>query len=91
MDYFQDFLTRTPSEYSGVSTKELKALLDFECTEDDRKILVGEVSEEMIRKVLSGMVADKSSGPNGYTSEFFKAIRAITIGDFVHAVQSFLT
>lgn len=52
-------------------------------------MLVGEVSEESIRKVLFGMAADKSPGPDGYTSEFFRATWPITGKDFVHAVQSF--
>lgn len=34
-------------------------------------MLTGEVSMEMIRKFLFGMAADKSPGPDGFSSEFF--------------------
>lgn len=52
-------------------------------------MLTGEVSMEMIRKFLFGMAADKSLGPDGFSSEFFRATWTITGGDFVQAVQSF--
>lgn len=52
-------------------------------------MLVGEVSAELIRKVVFSMAADKSPGPDGFTAEFFRATWGITGGDVVQAVQSF--
>lgn len=37
-------------------------------------MLVGEVSADMIKKVLFGMAEDKSPGPDGYASEFLKPL-----------------
>ena len=52
-------------------------------------MLIRVVTAEEVRKVLFSMAVDKSPGPDGYTSEFFKATWAITGRDFVIAVQSF--
>lgn len=89
VEHFCNFLTHVPPDLSEVSMDELKPLLNFECGEEDSNMLIGEVPAEEIRKVLFGMAADKSPGPDGFTSEFFKATWAITGGDFTNAVQSF--
>lgn len=89
VDHFCNFLTLIPSEYCGVSSEVLKCILNFECAEEDKNMLVGGVSAEMIRKVLFSLATYKSLGPNGYTTEFFKETWAITKGDLVQAVQSF--
>lgn len=89
VNYFSNFLTKTPFDYRGVNVEELKELLNFECSEEDRRMLMGDVSAEMIWKVLFGMTSNKSPGPDGYSAEFFRATWTITGGDFVHAVQSF--
>lgn len=89
VDYFQNFLTHIPSDYCGVSSVVLKDLLNFDCSEENRNMLVGEVSAELIRKVVFSMAADKSPGPDGFTVEFFRATWGITGGDVVQAVQYF--
>lgn len=89
VDHFYKFLTLIPSEFTGVRVDELKLLLNFECSEADRSLLMREVTTEEIRRVVFSMAADKSPGPDGYTSEFFKATWGITGGDFVIAVKSF--
>lgn len=89
VDYFSTFMTHIPSDYTGTSTEALKDLLCYDCSEENKSMLTGAVSAEMIRKVLFSMPADKSPGPDGFSSEFFRATWAITGGDFVHAVQSF--
>lgn len=63
-------MTHIPEDYCGVNTESLKDLLKFDCSEHDLSMLVGEVSAEMIRKVLFSMAADKSPGPDGYNAEF---------------------
>lgn len=89
MEHFTNFQSHTPPDYRGVRLDELKTLLNYDCAEEDKNMLIGEVPGEEIRRVLFGMAADKSTGLDGYTSEFFKAIWAITGGDFVIAVKSF--
>ena len=89
VDYFSKFLNHTPQDYTRISTEALKDLLDYDCSEAEKNMLIGVVSEETIRRVLFGMAADKSPGPDGFSSDFFRATWAITGGDFVQAVQSF--
>lgn len=48
-----------------------------------------QVTMEEIRKVLFSMAVDKLPGPDGFTSEFFRATWVLTGGDFVIAVKSF--
>lgn len=54
-------------------TKEtLQQLLDYRCSDIDQTNLTCEVTDEEIRKVLFSMPDNKSPGPDGFTSEFFK-------------------
>lgn len=89
VEHFFNFLNHVPTDYSETSVEDLRSLLNYECTGEDRSMLIGVVTTEEVRKVLFSMAADKSPGPDGYTSEFFKASWAITGRDFVIAVQSF--
>lgn len=89
LNHFYNFLTHCPSEYRGAQADDLKSLLTFECSEEDRSMLMKEVTAEEVRKVLFSMARNKSPGPDGFTSEFFKASWEITGGDFVTAVKSF--
>lgn len=43
----------------------------------DQNLLIGDVPAEEIRRVLFSKAADKSHGPDGYVSEFFKAAMSI--------------
>ena len=51
-------------------------------------MLVNDVSEEEIRKVLFAMPANKSPGSDGYSSEFFRTAWPILGNDFIVAVHS---
>lgn len=73
VEHFYNFLTYTPPVYTGVSKEELKDLLQYDCSEEDRNMLMKEVTTEEIRKVVFFMARDKSPGPDGNTSEFFKS------------------
>lgn len=89
VDHFYTFLTHVPEDHREASVEELKELLNYECSEDDRNMLMRGVTLEEVRKVVFSMAADKSPGPDGYTSEFFKASWDITGRYFVVAVQAF--
>ena len=55
----------------------------------NKHMLTKEVTQEEIHKVLFAMPNNKSPGPDGFTSEIFKATWAITGSDFTAAIQSF--
>ncbi|KAG7560295.1 Reverse transcriptase domain [Arabidopsis thaliana x Arabidopsis arenosa] len=87
--FFKEFLQFKPEDYEGIEVEELQDLLKFRCSETDQAMLTREVSAEEITKVLFSMPNDKSPGPDGYTSEFYKATWDIIGREFVLAVQSF--
>lgn len=88
--FFQEFLTHTPEEYTGMSTEQLQQLLQFRCSEIDKEQMLHEVTEEEIQKTIFSMPNEKSSGPDGYTSKFFKDAWSIVGKDFTAAIQYFL-
>ncbi|XP_056848880.1 uncharacterized protein LOC108820129 [Raphanus sativus] len=49
VQFFSEFLNRSPEDYCGTSTDELKDLLRFRCTEDDCSALEADVTAEEIR------------------------------------------
>ncbi|XP_056862259.1 uncharacterized protein LOC130509951 [Raphanus sativus] len=85
---FSEFLNRSPEDYCGASTDELKELLKFRCTEDDCRVLEADVTAEKIRDVIFAMPSNKSPGPDGFPSEFFKTAWSILCPDFRVVVQS---
>lgn len=86
--FFSAFLNQSPDDYTGASIDELKELLTFRCTVEDCALLEAEVTEEEIRRVIFAMPTNKSPGPDGFPSEFFKTTWPIVASDFVVAVQS---
>lgn len=89
VEHFFNFLTHTPQDFREISMEELQEILNYECTVEDREMLMKRVTTEEVKKVVFSMAADKSPGPDGYTSEFFKASWDITGPDLVVAVQAF--
>ena len=86
--FFSGFLNQSPDSYVGTTMEELQSLLEFRCSEDDFSMLIEEVTEEEIRKVLFAMPSNKSPGPDGYPIEFFKTTWAIIGNDFTVVVRS---
>ena len=86
--FFSEFLNQSPVNYEGTSTEELREIMDFRCSEEDCSMLVEEVTDEEIRRVLFAMPSNKSPGPDGYPSEFFKLAWSVIAKDFTVAIQS---
>ncbi|XP_013589064.1 PREDICTED: uncharacterized protein LOC106297349 [Brassica oleracea var. oleracea] len=86
--FFSEFLNQSPDNYEGTSTEELQEMMDFRCSVEDCRMLEKEVTEEEICRVLFDMPSNKSPGPDGYPSEFFKITWPILGQDFTVAVQS---
>lgn len=71
--FFTEFLTHEPVDIEGKSVEDLQNIISFRCSDDERAILIRPVTEEEIREVVFRMPSNKSPGPDGYTSEFFKS------------------
>ena len=87
--FFQDFLSHVPTEIQGISVEEMQKIIPFCCSEGERSQLIKPVTSEEIKEVMFKMPSNKSLGPDGFTSEFFKASWSIIGNDFIVAVQSF--
>ena len=87
--FFRVFLQTIPDDYEEISIEELQELLPFRCSEIEKTQLMSQVTAEEVRKVLFAMPKDKSPGPDGYTSEFYKSTWDIIGREFTLAVQSF--
>lgn len=89
--FFNEFLTFEPRDVETASVEELKETIPYRCTEEERTKLTRVVTEEEIKEVVFNMPSNKSPGPDGYTTEFFKASWSIIGKDFTAAVQSFFS
>lgn len=69
----------------------MQNIIGFRCSDMERTQLIKLVTNEEIREVLFRMPSNKSPGPDGYTTEFFKAAWSITGKDFTTVVQSFFS
>lgn len=87
--HFNEFLTHQPLDYEGMSVEDLKELLSYTCNDLEQLQLQREVTVEEVRKVIFSMPADKSPGPDGYTTEFFNDAWEVIGSDVTVAVQSF--
>ena len=87
--HFREFMNERPTNFVEWSVSELTEVLDFECTEEDKRLLIQEVNEDEIRKVVFAMPKEKSPGPDGFTIEFFKDTWDVVGKDLLVAVQSF--
>lgn len=87
--FFKLFLSHKPTDYQGLSVEQLQNLMGFQCSEEEKVQLIQKVTGEEIKKTLFAMPKDKSPGPDGYTSEFFKATWSTIGNDLIAAIQSF--
>lgn len=87
--FFTELLTFKPNDYEMPKVEYLQEILGFRCSEVEQENLIKEVTAEEIKEVVFKMPSNKSPGPDGYTTEFFKAAWPILGNDVVVAVQSF--
>lgn len=81
----------TPTTYKGISSEKLRDLIKYRSSEEEIGFLVSDVSDEEVKGVLFSIPRNKSSGPNGYTCEFYTSSWSIIDKDFTTAVKSFFT
>lgn len=88
-NFFKGFMEFQPQDYEGATVERLRELLGFQCSQIDCAKLEREVTGEEIKDVLFKMARNKSPGPDGFTTEFFKGAWEIIVRDVVVAIQSF--
>ncbi|XP_013601599.1 PREDICTED: uncharacterized protein LOC106309068 [Brassica oleracea var. oleracea] len=74
VNYFQGFLAKQVVDHKGMEVDEMKTLLNFQCEEADRELLIHDVPAIEIKLVLFAMANNKSPGPDGFTSNRLKLI-----------------
>lgn len=89
--FFSEFLSFEPPEVQEISVEELQNFLSFRCSNEEKSKLIKPVTEEEIKEVVFKMPNNKSPGPDGYTTEFFKASWSVIGKDLVIAIQSFFS
>ncbi|KAG7542496.1 Reverse transcriptase domain [Arabidopsis thaliana x Arabidopsis arenosa] len=79
--FFREFLQLIPNDYEGATMEDLADLLPFRCNDDEKERLIRPITEMEIKEVLFSMPNDKSPGPDGFTTEFYKETWDIIAGD----------
>ena len=87
--FFREFLQLKPVDFEGIDVEDLGNLLPYRCSDTDQQLLTRVVSAEEIKKVLFAMPNDKSPGPDGFTSKFFKETWDQIGSEFILSIQSF--
>lgn len=87
--FFREFLSHQSQDIHDKTVEELQEIMPFRCSNEERATLTKLVTDEEIRDVILKMPSNKSPGPHGYTTEFFKASWSIIGKDLTVAVQSF--
>lgn len=84
--FFREFLQHKPIDFEGIEIARLEEIMP-RCRNEDHLMLTRPVGIEEIKGVLFAMPNDKSPGPDGYTTEFFKKSWSVVGNEFVIAVQ----
>lgn len=88
VEYFSVLLGGA-SEPQMFTQEDLTLLFDFTCSQEDQKLFVAGFSAQEIKDVFFSLPRNKTSGPDGYSSEFFISCWQIVGPEVVEAVQEF--
>ncbi|XP_039005546.1 uncharacterized protein LOC120132937 [Hibiscus syriacus] len=72
VNFFKSLIGTPDPLVKGCSVEWLKSLLDYSLPDGADVFLVGEITDKEIKEALFRQGKDKSPGPDGYTSWFFK-------------------
>ncbi|XP_039020001.1 uncharacterized protein LOC120151688 [Hibiscus syriacus] len=82
VNFFKGLIGTPDPLVKGCYVEWLKSLLDYSLPDGADVFLVGEITDKEIKEALFRHGKDKSQGPNGYTSWFFKVAWEIVCKDF---------
>ncbi|KAG7529879.1 Reverse transcriptase domain [Arabidopsis suecica] len=78
-----------PEESPQFDPADLSSLLEFRCSPAHQAALDSVFSPEEIRQAVFSLPRNKTSGPDGYSAEFFKSCWHIVGPELVEAVSEF--
>lgn len=88
VEYFSELLGGTTEPRMFVQD-DLNVLFDFTCSQEDQNMFVAGFSAQEIKDVFFSLPRNKTSGPDGYSSEFFISCWQIIGPEVIEAVQEF--
>ena len=89
IDYFEDLLGSKQSA-PLFDPQDLSILMTFRCSETQRTYLTKGFSRHEIRDAFFELLANKTSGPDDYTAEFFTRAWNIMGTEAMDAIQEFI-
>lgn len=91
VEFFKDLFGATSPSIDQEQIDLIRSLSSFRCDSTMQQNLEAHVSEADIKAEFFALPPNKSPGPDGYTSEFFKKTWSVTGPSLIEAVQEFFT
>lgn len=89
--FFKDLFGAISHSLDQEQIDHIRSLTSFRCDSTMQQSLEAQVTEVDIKAEFFALPPNKSPGPDGYTSEFFKKTWSIIGPSLIEAVQEFLT
>lgn len=91
VNFFKDLFGATSHSLEQEQVDHIRSLTRFRCDSSMQQQLEAQVSEAEIKAEFFALPSNKSPGPDGYTSEFFRKTWSIVGPSLIEAVQEFFT
>lgn len=88
VDYFSNIMG-SDIDHRMFQQDDLNLLFDFRCSPEDRLSFTAEFSTQEIKDVFFSLPRNKTSGPDGYSAEFFTACWQVIGPEVTAAVREF--
>lgn len=88
-EFYKKLLGSTQMVFDEVKAARVPQLITKTIPAEKADLLLREVTAEEIRRTLFDMKSNKAPGPDGFTSEFFKASWSVVGREVVPAMKSF--
>ncbi|KAG7548232.1 Reverse transcriptase domain [Arabidopsis suecica] len=86
--YFESILGGTAATQQ-LEQCDMDLLLSYRCSPEQKSFLESSFSNADIQEAFFSLPRNKASGPDGYSSEFFKGVWSVVGPEVVEAVQEF--
>lgn len=86
---YYHFLLGRPEDIPQFDPADISSLLEFRCSSGHQAALDSVLSPDDIRQAVFSLPQNKTSGPDGYSAEFFKSCWHIVGPELIDAVSEF--